>query len=100
MDQENGIAVTDAGNLKCSKIIHVVAPSDVQTWKDRIYNLLTTANNLKIKARAMPALGTGLFTSEMQYQTQNFNSDFRWVQPFSTKHGKGNDRDNSLLCNH
>uniref|UniRef100_C3Y6H4 Poly [ADP-ribose] polymerase n=1 Tax=Branchiostoma floridae TaxID=7739 RepID=C3Y6H4_BRAFL len=57
----DGIAVTGSGQLKCGKIIHAAAPAPGQStgWKKVITNCLQTADTLRLRSIAFPALGTG-----------------------------------------
>ena len=53
----NGIAVTNAGQLQCSHIIHIDARrSDLAAVIDSV---LEEADSLRIESIAFPALGTG-----------------------------------------
>jgi len=54
-----GIAMTEAGDLSCSRIIHVKeAQSDV-SWIRMIQDVLSEANYQQFKSVAFPILCTG-----------------------------------------
>ena len=58
----NGIAVTCAGQLPCSHIIHIDAQYGGD-WTTIIENVLVEADSLQIESVAFPALGTGTYTA-------------------------------------
>ena len=56
----NGIAVTGAGKLPCSHVIHIEAPMETD-WPCIITKVLVEAEKRHIKSVSFPALGTGEF---------------------------------------
>ena len=58
----NGIAVTSAGQLPCSHIIHIDAQHGGD-WTQIIENVLVEAVSLQIESVVFPALGTGTYTA-------------------------------------
>ena len=55
----NGIAVTAAGFLPSSNIIHVDAQHYDNNWEEIVERILFEADSLHAKSVAVPALGTG-----------------------------------------
>ena len=56
----NGIAMTGAGELPCSKIFHIDANPKTD-WANITNNVFAEANRRAIRSIAFPALGTGKF---------------------------------------
>ncbi|MFN6991428.1 MAG: macro domain-containing protein [Fervidobacterium sp.] len=64
--EPGGVAVTGAGNLRMSYVIHTVGPIGDKKENDDIMrkclnNILRKADELGIKTLAMPFIGTGIF---------------------------------------
>ena len=66
--KSNGFAWTEAYDLKCKMILHIntdvyISRSDpskaTSGWEDAFMLCLTEANNIGLKAIALPAFGTG-----------------------------------------
>ena len=57
----DGMAVTSAGKLPCTKIFHLFAKPSTKAWKDVIGRCFAEAERLKLTSLAMPPLGTGKF---------------------------------------
>ncbi|XP_072329277.1 poly(ADP-ribose) polymerase family member 14-related sequence 1 [Scyliorhinus torazame] len=55
----NGIIITNPGNLQCQKIIHMVGQTDPNQIKAFVGTILQTCENSKFSSVAFPALGTG-----------------------------------------
>jgi len=53
------VVVTEAPNLKCKHIMHVVAKESPQDWKAIIVKCLDRGKSNGFKSLAFPALGTG-----------------------------------------
>ncbi|XP_067844267.1 uncharacterized protein [Heptranchias perlo] len=54
-----GIIMTNSGNLQCQKIIHIIGTSDPDQIKAYVGAILQTCEQNKFSSIAFPALGTG-----------------------------------------
>ena len=55
----SGIAMTVAGDLPCSRIIHVEKAMSELSWTRRIQDVLSEANHQQFKSVAFPILCSG-----------------------------------------
>uniref|UniRef100_A0ABM0GYA3 Poly [ADP-ribose] polymerase n=1 Tax=Saccoglossus kowalevskii TaxID=10224 RepID=A0ABM0GYA3_SACKO len=55
--QEDSVVMTNAGNMKCTKIIHMITP--YRKLEDSIIEMLLFAEKQRLSSIAMPAVGTG-----------------------------------------
>jgi O-acetyl-ADP-ribose deacetylase (regulator of RNase III) len=59
----DGMAITSAGDLPCSRIFHLYAKPDVKSWKDVLGRCFDKAEKMQLTSLAMPPVGTGKLTA-------------------------------------
>jgi putative ATPase len=99
--KENGIvktgqcAVTGAGTLPCKFVIHAVGPiwsdyepaeKNVQLLHSAVINTLRTADKIKIKSVAIPAISSGIFGFPKPLCAQTF---FEAIENFIKQESSG-----------
>uniref|UniRef100_A0A3P9IVG1 Poly [ADP-ribose] polymerase n=1 Tax=Oryzias latipes TaxID=8090 RepID=A0A3P9IVG1_ORYLA len=67
------IVMTNAGQLPCTKIIHVLGHNDPANIKSRVFDVLRYCEDKRLSSIAFPALGTGLYQTHTHISHQSLS---------------------------
>ncbi|KAG8432314.1 hypothetical protein GDO86_016814 [Hymenochirus boettgeri] len=73
----NGIALTSGGNLKCTKIMHLIGPNSVKKIVSSLQQILLECRTHSFKTIALPAIGTGMAGIDPQKSAEEILKGFR-----------------------